>query len=145
METGSHIRLVLWKAAKAIDRVDRESILQTGLGLSDFAIMEALLHKGPLPINRIGEKVLLSSGSMTAAIDRLEQAGHVQRIQDPSDGRCFYVHLTKSGRRLVSAAFRQHSANLEEVAAVLDDEEKSTLVRLLKKIGRHAQQLTISN
>jgi len=141
METGSHIRLVLWKAAKAIDRVDRESILQTGLGLSDFAIMEALLHKGPLPINRIGEKVLLSSGSMTAAINRLEQAGHVQRIQDSSDGRCFYVHLTKSGRRLVSAAFRQHSANLEKVAAVLDTEEKSTLVRLLKKIGRHAQRL----
>lgn len=144
METGSHIRLVLWKAAKAIDRVDRESILQTGLGLSDFAILEALLHKGPLPINRIGEKVLLSSGSMTAAINRLEQAGHVRRIQDPSDGRCFHVHLTKSGRRLVAAAFRQHSDNLESVAAVLDAEEKNTLVRLLKKIGRHAQQFNVN-
>ena len=145
METGSHIRLVMWKAAKAIDRVDRESILQTGLGLSDFAIMEALLHKGPLPIKSIGEKVLLSSGSMTAAINRLEQAGHVRRSQDPSDGRSFTVHLTKSGRRLVSAAFRQHSENLEKVAAALDAAERSTLVRLLKKIGRHAQQLTFND
>jgi len=56
METGSHIRLVLWKSNKAVEKVDKESIAQTGLGLSDFSIMEPLLHKGPLPINQIGEK-----------------------------------------------------------------------------------------
>ena len=141
MPTGSHIRLVLWKAAKAIEGVDRDSILQTGLGLSDFAILEALLHKGPLPINRIGEKVLLSSGSMTAAVNRLERAGHVQRRQDPSDGRCFTIQLTSSGRRLIVAAFRKHSENLEKVFAALDAREKSSLVRLLKKIGKHAQRI----
>lgn len=143
METGSHIRLVLWKAAKAVERVDLESIRKAGLSLSDFAIMEALLHKGPLPINQIGEKVLLSSGSMTAAVNRLEKAGHVKRIQDPSDGRCYYVHLTKTGRRIVSAAFRRHARNLEKAADALNAEERSDLVRLLKKIGRHARQVTL--
>ena len=67
MATGPHIRLVLWKASKAVEKVDKASIAKTGFGLSDFAIMEALLHKGPLPINQIGDKVLLTSGSMTAA------------------------------------------------------------------------------
>ena len=144
MQTGSYIRLVLWKAAKAVERVDRAGIRQTGLSLSDFAIMEALLHKGPLPINQIGEKVLLSSGSMTAAVNRLEKAGHVQRIQDPSDGRCFYVHLTKTGRRSVSEAYRSHQANLEKVAGVLSDEERTQLVQLLKKLGLHAQTLSLA-
>ena len=144
MQTGSYIRLVLWKAAKAVERVDRAGIRQTGLSLSDFAIMEALLHKGPLPINQIGEKVLLSSGSMTAAVNRLEKAGHVQRIQDPSDGRCFYVHLTKTGRRSVSEAYRNHQANLEKVAGVLRDEERTQLVQLLKKLGLHAQTLSLA-
>ncbi|WP_372678380.1 MarR family winged helix-turn-helix transcriptional regulator [Desulfosarcina sp.] len=145
METGSHIRLVLWKAAKAVNRVDRESIRRTGLTLSDFAIMEALLHKGPLPINQIGEKVLLSSGSMTAAVNRLEEAGHVQRIQDPSDGRCFFVHLTKSGRRVVSKAFQQHARNLEKAAGALTGDERTELVRLLKKIGFQARQITLDD
>jgi len=75
METGPHIRLVLWKAAKAVEKADRASIAGTGLGSSDFTIMEALLHKGPLQINQIGERVLLSSGSMTVAVNRLENKG----------------------------------------------------------------------
>lgn len=145
METGSHIRLVLWKAAKAVERVDRASIRRTGLTLSGFAIMEALLHKGPLPINLIGEKVLLSSGSMTAAINRLEQAGHVRRIQDPADGRCFNVHLTQTGRQLVSQAYRQHAHNLERAAGALTAAERIELVRLLKKIGWHADAMEVSS
>ena len=75
METAAHIRLILWKTAKAIEKADRASIADTGLILSDFTIMEVLLHRGSLPINTIGEKVLLTSGSMTAAINRLEIKG----------------------------------------------------------------------
>ena len=143
METGTRIRLVFGRAAKAIEKVDRESIADAGLNFSDFSIMEALLHKGPLPINTIGEKVLLTSGSMTAAANRLEEKGLITRIQDPSDGRCFYLHLTKSGRRLITDVFDKHSQNLEQIAAVLNSEERSELVRLLKKIGLHAQNLKL--
>lgn len=141
METGTHIRLVLGRAAKAIEKVDRESIADAGLNFSDFSIMEALLHKGPMPINTIGEKVLLTSGSMTAAANRLEEKGFITRIQDPSDGRCFYLHLTKRGRRLITNVFDKHSQNLEKIAAVLNPQERSELVRMLKKIGLHAQNL----
>ncbi len=141
MEKGPHIRLVLWKAAKAVEKFDRASIAHTGLGLSDFTIMEALLHKGPLPINQIGEKVLLTSGSMTAALNRMEIRGLVKRLQDPSDGRSFFVHLTKKGRRMIKTAYEKHSIHLEKIASVLSDAERNELVRLLKKIGLFAETL----
>ncbi|MGD9332940.1 MAG: MarR family transcriptional regulator [Desulfobacterales bacterium] len=143
MQSGSHIRLILGRATKAIEKADRASISGTGLNASDFSIMEALLHKGPLPINTIGEKVLLTSGSMTAAANRLEAKGLLKRIQDPSDGRCFYLHLTKSGRRLIKSAFDAHSQNLEKMVAVLTPEERLEIVRLLKKLGRHAENLDL--
>ena len=145
MTTGPHIRLVLWKAAKAVEKVDRASIDQTGLGLSDFTIMEALLHKGPLPINQIGQKVLLTSGSMTAAVNRMEAKGLVRRIQDQSDGRCFYVHLTQKGRQTIKSAYAKHEKNLEKIAGVLSDGERKELVRLLKKIGLFAESLEADN
>lgn len=140
MQTAPHIRLVLWKAAKAIERVDRASISETGLLLSDFAIMEVLLHKGPLPINTIGDKVLLTSGSMTAAVNRLQNQGYVTRTKDPTDGRCFLVRLTESGRHVIGQAFQRHAQNLERVADVLTDPERHELVRLLKKIGQSAER-----
>lgn len=142
METGAHIRLVLWKAAKAIEKIDKASITQTGLGLSDFGIMEALLHKGPLPINQIGGKILLTSGSMTAAVNRLEKSGLVKRVQDQSDGRYFFVHLTKSGRKIIKEAYGKHQLNLEKMAEILTKEERKELVRLLKKIGLHSDKIT---
>jgi MarR family 2-MHQ and catechol resistance regulon transcriptional repressor len=145
MATGPHIRLVLWKAAKAVEKIDMASIAQTSLGLSDFTIMEVLLHKGPLPINQIGEKVLLTSGSMTAAVNRMEIKGLVKRIQDPSDGRCFYVLLTKKGRQTIKTAYAKHEKNLEKIAGVLSDAERKELVRLLKKIGLFAESLESDN
>ena len=145
MATGTHLRLVLWKAAKAVERIDKASISKTGLGLSDFSIMEVLLHKGPLTINQIGEKVLLTSGSMTVAINRLQSKGLVKRIQDPADGRCFYVHLTKKGRKTIKIAFAKHEQNLEKIAGVLSDNERTELVRLLRKIGLFAESLESDN
>ena len=144
MATGSHIRLLLWKAGRAIERIDRASIDDTGLHLSDFAIMEALLHKGPLPINTIGDKVLLTSGSMTAAVNRLASKGFVMKIQDPADGRCWYVHLTKQGAMVIKKAYARHARNLETVAEVLTEKERNELARLLKKIGRHAETIQIT-
>ena len=142
METGAHIRLILWKAAKAVEKADRQSIARTGLKLTDFQIMEVLLHKGPLPINTIAGKVLLTSGSLTAAVNRLERRGLVRRVQDPSDGRCFHVHLTAAGRRVIREAFAQHRRCLEQIVRVLSAKERRDVVRLGKKIGLSAEQST---
>lgn len=142
MQTAPHIRLVLWKASKAVEEVDRASIVETGLSLSDFQILEVLLHKGPLPVNTIGEKVLLTSGSMTAAANRLEKRGLARRVQDPADGRCYRIHLTREGRRLIREAYARHAQSLEKMAEVLTAGEREELVRLLKKIGCHAEKIS---
>jgi MarR family 2-MHQ and catechol resistance regulon transcriptional repressor len=104
--------------------------------------MEALLHKGPMLIGEIGSKVLLSSGSMTAAIDRLEGQGLVRRVPDPADKRRIRIHLTPAGRRLIVRAFARHAETLDQVASVLTPTERGELVRLLKKLGRHAAKLS---
>lgn len=144
MKNAPHLRLVLWKAAKSIEKVDRLSIAGTGLHLSDFQILEILLHKGPQPINTIGEMVLLTSGSMTAAANRLKKKGLVKRIQDPSDGRCFFVHLTKEGLQVIIKAFSLHEKNLRKVVEELSLQEYEELVRLLKKIGFKAEHMDVS-
>jgi MarR family 2-MHQ and catechol resistance regulon transcriptional repressor len=113
------------------------SIAHTGLGTSDFAVLEALLHKGPLPVNVLGKKVLLTSGSMTAAVDRLTERGLVARSDDPHDRRVRVVALTPDGRRLIKPAFARHEDDLEEVVSVLTREERVTLVELLRKLGTH--------
>lgn len=143
MVTGSHIRLVLWKAYKSVETVDLSSIASTGLCLSDFAVLEVLLHKGPQPISTIGQKVLLTSGSITTAIDRLQNRRLVIRERDAMDGRIFRVRLTPDGKELIQKAFASHTQNLETVVDVLTDEERRELVRLLKKLGHNAENTAI--
>lgn len=139
METGLRIRVILRRAARAFELVGQESISGTGLVPSDFGILEVLLHKGPLPINTIGKKVLLTSGSMTAAVNRLVEKDLVERVQDPRDSRRFNLHLTPEGSRLVKRVFTKHANNLDRIASVLTPDEQNELVRLLKKIGIYAQ------
>ena len=143
MQKGTHIRLVLWKAEKAVERIDQQSIADTCLCVSDFAIMEALLHKGPLQIGQVGEKVLLTSGSMTAAVNRLERNGYVKRIKKFEDARCCEVALTRKGRKIIETAYPKHEKNLEKLAEGLTPEERNELVRLLKKLGYHAARIEL--
>src|SRR3981189_947757 len=103
--TGVHLWLVLMKAYQALQQRAMHSIAGTGLCFSDFAVLETLLHKGPLPVNTIGAKVALTSGSPTAAIDRLEKKSLVRRASDATDRRTRIVHLTAKGKTLIHAAF----------------------------------------
>jgi len=137
--SGVHIFLVLWKAANAVQAYAEESISELEMCASDFAVLEALLHKGPLPVNAIGKKVLLTSGSITVAVDRLETKGLVERRPHGTDRRARIVHLTKEGRKLITHAYADHAADLERLAsASLTGAERRTLIRLLKKIGYEA-------
>lgn len=137
--SGVHVFLVLWKAARAVETYAEKSISNLEIGGSDFAALEALLHKGPLPVNEIGKKVLLTSGSITAAVDRLERKGLVERRAHGTDRRARIVHLTKEGRKLITRAYTQHAADLERlVSASLTPDDRTALIRLLKKIGYRA-------
>jgi|SRR5215831_17988798 len=137
--SGVHVFLVLWKAARAVEAYAGNSILRLEMCGSDFAVLEALLHKGPLPINEIGKKVLLTSGSITVAIDRLEQKGLVLRRAHGTDRRAKTVHLTSEGRKLIVSVYADHAADMERLtSASLTKAERKVLISLLKKIGYEA-------
>ncbi len=130
--------LVLSRCYRALSHVAERSIADAGLGLSDFAALEALLHKGSLTITEIQAKVLLASGSMTAAVDRLERKGLLIRKATSTDRRAKVLELTLAGRRVVKAAFERHAAELEAAMTILNGTEKRQLYGLLKKLGRFA-------
>lgn len=136
---GAHLYLVLWKAANSLQRFALASIEELGLGPTDFGVLEALLHKGPLPVNVIGRKVLLTSGSITTAVDRLAARGLVERRDNTEDRRTRIVHLTAEGRTLIECAFGRHAQHLDELAGVLSAPEREELVRLARKLGREAE------
>jgi MarR family 2-MHQ and catechol resistance regulon transcriptional repressor len=100
--------------------------------------LEALLHKGPLTITEIQGKVLLATGSMTAAVDRLEKKGLIKRGPARDDRRAKLLHLTPEGKRVVEDAFQQHAGELEAAMSVLNRGEKRQLYALLKKLGLFA-------
>ena len=137
---GVHVWLVLMKAFQALMPHAQESIARTGLGDSDFRVLEALLHKGPLPVNTIGPKVWLTPGSISVAVDRLVQKGLVVRKEQPADRRVRRVELTRKGRALIAATFRKHAAAMENAVDVLSKKERTALLRLLKKLGKHAER-----
>lgn len=130
--------LILWKAARAVEQNAITSVSELGLGLSDFAVLELLLHKGAQPVNVIGKKILLTSGSITTAVDRLERRKLVHRKAHPEDRRARLVELSEKGKRLIECAFDQHALDMEETIAVLTSSERVELIRLLKKVGKFA-------
>jgi len=136
--TGAHTWVVLSKAARSVADRANESIADTGLGTTDFAILEALLHKGPMPVNTIGKKLLLTSGSITTAVDRLVAKGYVARNDHPDDRRVRVVELTATGRELIGRAYARHEKDLEQLVSVLTATERTTLVNLLRKLGTSA-------
>jgi MarR family 2-MHQ and catechol resistance regulon transcriptional repressor len=127
--------LVIAKSYRALSLLAEKSIADTGLCLTDFAALEALLHKGPLTISDIQDKVRLASGSMTAAVDRLERLGLVVRKSSPSDRRARIVELTVQGKRLAASCFERHAKDLEALMSVLSEREMEQLYGSLKKLG----------
>jgi len=135
------LAISLTRCYRAVSQIGERSVQEAGLCLTDFAALEALLHKGPLTITEIQAKVLLASGSMTAAVDRLEKKGLVVRTSAPSDRRARVLELTPEGRRVVETAFKRHAAELEAAMAVLNQSEKRQLHDLLRKLGLFAAGL----
>jgi MarR family 2-MHQ and catechol resistance regulon transcriptional repressor len=138
--SGTHLWLVLMKAYHALAGVAVRSIESLELGLSDFGILEILLHKGPLPVNDIGRRIHLTSGAITVAVDRLESGGWVARRPHPTDRRARVVHLTPRGQERAERIFASHKAEMDSVARVLSSDERRTLMGLLKKLGTFADQ-----
>jgi MarR family 2-MHQ and catechol resistance regulon transcriptional repressor len=141
IQEPEHVWLVMMKAMRALTRYAAAGIEETGLGLTDFGILEVLLHKGPLPVNTIGPIVDLTPGSISIAVDRLFAKGLVSRIESGEDRRVRIVALTPRGKDLIVPAFRKHSWQMRKAFCELNPEELRGLETALKKVGKRAAAL----
>lgn len=106
------------------------------LTVSQFGVLESLLHLGPMHQRKIGSKLLKSGGNVTMVIDNLERRGLVERRRDQKDRRFVSVHLTPAGRKLISEVFPRHVGSVVEEMSPLDSKEQEALARLCRKLGR---------
>ena len=141
IKDSDHVWLVMMKAMRALTRYAAAGIEDTGLGHSDFGVLEVLLHKGPLPVNTIGPIVDLTPGSISIAVDRLFAKGLVTRVESTEDRRVRIVALTPRGKDLIVSAFRKHSGQMKRVFSELSAEELHCLDVALKRLGKRAAAL----
>jgi len=127
--------IVLSRAYRALNEEVNKVIQQRGLNPTEFAVLELLYHKGDQPLQQIGGKILLASGSITYVVDKLEQKGYLRRNGCPKDRRVTYAQITDEGRALIEEIFPEHSHRINELMDVLSSEEKQTAIDLLKKLG----------
>jgi len=130
--------ITLSRAYRAILAHDERDIRRHGLNLTEFAVLELLYHKGPQPLQRIGERILITTGTVTYVIDKLEQKGLLFRNPCEKDRRKFYAVLSEAGKALISKIFPEHAQNLAYALGGLSSEEQDIAINLLKKLGHEA-------
>lgn len=135
--------IVLMRAGTAVGRHSDAHIAQHDLSPGEFAIMEALYHKGPLLLGEVQRKILVSSGGVTYLVDRLVAAGHVERRECLEDRRARYAALTPQGEALIERIFPEHADAIERALSGLSTADKRTAVDLLRKLGTTAAAIPV--
>jgi MarR family transcriptional regulator, 2-MHQ and catechol-resistance regulon repressor len=127
--------IVLSRAYKAINEHVNKVIQASGLNPTEFAVLELLYHKGDQPMQQIGGKILLASGSITYVVDKLEQKGMLKRIACPKDRRVTYAQITEDGKNFIQDIFPEHAEQIDKLMSTLTETEKMEAIDLLKKVG----------
>ncbi|MDQ0874392.1 MarR family 2-MHQ and catechol resistance regulon transcriptional repressor [Paenibacillus sp. V4I3] len=128
--------VVLSKAYKTLmDRAVKD-MKQNGLSPSEFTILELLYTKGRIPLQQIGEKILITSGSITYNIDKLEKKGLIKRVHCEEDRRVIYAEITPVGYELFDLTFPGHAETIHSITQGLSLDEKQDIIKLLKKLGK---------
>ncbi|WP_077302988.1 MarR family winged helix-turn-helix transcriptional regulator [Virgibacillus pantothenticus] len=128
--------VVLIKASKALQEHVMEDIKNYGMKTSEFTILETLYHKGKQTVREISDSVLIKTGSITYVIDRLEEKGMLQREHCQKDRRVVYIDITDEGKNLMDEIFPKHQKVIEELFMDISDEQKQTVIDVLKKVGK---------
>lgn len=132
--------VVLTRALESIQKQIIEDIKRYGLNQTEFGVLELLYHKGEQPIQKIGQKVLIASSSITYVVDKLEGKGYTERRACPKDRRVTYAHITNKGRQLMDEVFPEHESALQQICGGLCTEEKKQIITQLKKLGIYAEK-----
>jgi MarR family transcriptional regulator, 2-MHQ and catechol-resistance regulon repressor len=127
--------IVLSRAYRSVNENVNKLIQTYGLNPTEFAVLELLYHKGDQPLQQIGEKILLASGSITYVVDKLEQKALLARVACPSDRRVTYAQITKQGKTFIEDIFPDHAQKIHELMKELTADEKDQATELLKKLG----------
>lgn len=130
--------VVLMKASKSIEERVKRDIKRYGVSVTEFTILEALYHKGPLTVQQICDAVLINSGSMTYVIDKLQKRGMLKRFPSHQDRRVIQVQITDEGNKIMDEIFPQHQAVIEEIFADIELDDQKKLIAMLKTIGSKA-------
>ena len=125
----------LMRAAESVTARVHKHLSSAGLTVSQFGVLEAIYHLGPLSQKELGRKILRSSGNITMVIDNLAKRRLVRRERDSSDRRIFIVHLTAEGQKLIGKIFPSHAALITEELSVLNAADQTALGNLCKKVG----------
>jgi MarR family 2-MHQ and catechol resistance regulon transcriptional repressor len=141
-DTAAALKLwvVLNRVQRAIAERTRRDVERQGLRPTEFGVLEALYHKGPLTLGQIGESVLVTSGSVTPVADKLERRALIQRRISAEDRRVCYAELTETGRELIDVIFPEHAEVIRAAMQGLTVEEKRIATALLRRLGRHAAE-----
>jgi len=140
-QRGLKLWTVLARAYNAVAAHSRADIARHDLTVGEFAVLEALYHKGPLLLGEVQRKVLVSSGGVTYLVDRLVQRGLVERQPCPTDRRAAYAALTPEGEALIGRIFPAHARAIMRAVSGLDENEQAEAIRLLRKLGLAAAEL----
>ena len=130
--------VVMMKASKTLEEMVKKDIANYGMRTSDFAVLEALYHKGRQTIKQISQAVLINTGSITYVIDKLEKNELLRRSHCKDDRRVIYIEITDKGKQLMDDIFPKHQERLEEVFSDLSEEEKHHLIESVKIVGKKA-------
>lgn len=134
--------VVLSRAQQAMYRFAEADVARHGLSMTEFAILEALYHKGPLLLGELQRRILVSSGGVTYLVDRLTAKGFVERLDCPTDRRARYATLTDAGAALIARVFPEHQQAIESASASLPANEMQRLTDQLRALGRQIESLT---
>ncbi|MFX3623009.1 MAG: MarR family winged helix-turn-helix transcriptional regulator [Ectobacillus sp.] len=129
--------IALSKVQRSLMDQSNKSVQSYGLNPTEFAVLELLYHKGGQPLQQIGEKILIASGSITYVVDKLEKKQLAVRKPCLHDRRVIYAELTDAGRKLMDEIFPLHETVLHKALHMLTNEEKQDLLQLLKKISSY--------
>jgi MarR family 2-MHQ and catechol resistance regulon transcriptional repressor len=125
----------LLRGSQALNERLTPLLEDAGLSGSQFGVLEALYHLGPLCMKALAEKILRTSGNLTLVIKNLERDGLVNRKQEANDRRYFTIHLTEKGKKLIERVFPKHVQELTDAMSALEVGEQQELARLAKKLG----------
>lgn len=134
--------IVLSRAHKAISEQTNQFFQASGVNPTEFAVLELLYHKGKQPLQKIGGKILLASGSITYVIDKLEKRGFINRVNCPTDRRVTYAEISEEGKKFMAEIFPEHEKKLHELTNALSKEEKEQAIELMKKLGLSIKDLS---